>query len=226
MSGKLIVIAGTDGSGKRTQTDLLVARLRDEGFPAETLAFPQYEASFFGQVVARYLRGEFGDADAVSPYLASVLFALDRWEARERIAGWLRAGKVVVCDRYVSANAGHQAAKLQDPAERVAFLAWLYRMEYDVLGLPRPDLTLYLHVPWRVARDLVGRKEDRPYLRGAKRDIHEEDDTHLARAEAAYEELASAEPNWRRIECVREENLLSPDEVSELVWDAAADALS
>lgn len=225
MNGKLIVIAGTDGSGKRTQTERLVAGLRREGLAGETLAFPQYGGSFFGEAIARYLRGEFGDAHSVSPYLASVLFALDRWEARDRLVGWLAAGKVVVCDRYVSANAGHQAARIDDPAEREAFLEWLYRMEYDVLGLPRSDLTVYLHVPWRVARELVGRKGDRPYLRGATRDIHEADDDHLARAEAAYEALAATEPGWRRIECVREGRLLTPEEIGGLVWGAVAGAV-
>lgn len=218
MRGRLIVIAGTDGSGKRTQTDLLLGRLRDEGFDAGSISFPQYEQSFFGELAGRYLRGEFGPSESVSPYLASVVFALDRWEARDRLMGWLDVGKVVVADRYVCANAGHQAIKISDDDARREFLAWIERMEHDVLGLPRPDLSVLLHVPWRVARDLVGRKPARAYLRGTGRDIHEADDEHLARSERAYAEMAEREPNWRSVECCRKGRLLAPREIAEAVW--------
>ena len=218
MRGKLIVIDGTDGSGKRTQTALLLGRLRQGRVRAEAISFPQYSKSFFGELVGRYLRGEFGLSSAVDPHMASVVFALDRWAARTRILEWLDAGAVVLADRYVSANAGHQSAKIEDPVKRREFVQWVNRMEYEVLGLPRPDVCLFLHVPWRIAQALVEQKPDRPYLEGARRDIHEADAEHLRRAEQAYVEMAQQGSEWRTIECCVEGRLLSPVEIAEAVW--------
>ena len=217
-AGKLIVIDGADGSGKHTQTVRLVDRLRSSGVATETIAFPQYEGSFFGEVVGRYLRGEFGPAEAVSPYLASVVFALDRWEARGSLCQWLSGGRVVVADRYVSSNAGHQAIKIEDPEAREEFLRWVDRMEFGVLGLPRPDLTVFLHMPWELARELVGRKAARPYLRGASRDIHERDAEHLRRSEAAFVDMATQGRHWRVVECAEHGEALSPERIADAVW--------
>jgi len=220
LKGKLIVIDGPDGSGKRTQAEMLVKRLAGEGRKAELVSFPQYEGSFFGELVGRYLRGEFGPAEAVSTCLASLAFAMDRWEARPRIQGWLNAGVVVVADRYVSANAGHQAIKIADAAAREAFVRWVERMEYDVLGLPRPDLCVFLHVPWAVAKKLVARKQERSYLKGAREDVHEADDSHLARAEQAYLLMAQG-AGWSTVECCEGGRLRSVEEIAEAVWAAA-----
>lgn len=225
MRGKLIVIAGTDGSGKRTQTEILLDRLRGEGRDAKAISFPQYETSFFGAMAGQYLRGEFGPSEAVHPRLAAMVFALDRWEAKSAMAEWLGAGRVVVADRYTSANAGHQAIKIADPTERRAFIAWVEEMEYEVLGLPRPDLTVFLHVPWRIAQALVGQKGEREYLRGARRDIHEADPDHLARSEAAYLEQAQAHTDWATIECCEEGRMLARDEIAERVWQAVRPAV-
>lgn len=224
MRGKLIVVAGTDGSGKRTQTEMLVARLRGEGFAAETVSFPQYEASFFGKMVGQYLRGEFGPSESVHPQLASVVFALDRWEAKGRLEQWLADGRVVVADRYTSANAGHQAIKIADPEERRRFIEWVEEMEHGTLGLPRPHLTVFLHVPWRIAQGLVDRKSAREYLRGADRDIHEADEGHMARAEAAYLEQARRSADWVAVECCEEGRILPREAIAEKVWEAVRDA--
>jgi dTMP kinase len=147
-----------------------------------------------------------------------VLFALDRWEARDRLIGWLNSGRVVIADRYVSANAGHQSIKIERPPDREAFLAWVERMEYDVFGLPRPDMVILLHMPWRHAQELVARKPDRAYLHGSRRDIHEADPEHLRRAEEAYLLMAQRHPEWRRIECVSGGVVLAPEEIGDLVW--------
>ena len=225
MDGKLIVIAGTDGSGKHTQAKRLLARLLESSRQSEMISFPQYEDSFFGGLVGRYLRGEFGVADAVDPHLASLVFAMDRWEAREKLVEWLQQGRTVLADRYVSANAGHQSIKIGDLAERERFVAWVERMEYEILGLPRPDLTVFLHMPWRTAQELVGRKSERAYLKGAKRDIHEADDDHLARSEQAYLHMAKTRPRWRTIECCVGDRLLTPEEIAESVWRQVLAAL-
>lgn len=225
MRGRLIVVAGTDGSGKRTQTRLLVQRLRHEGREAETISFPQYERSFFGEAAGRYLRGEFGPAETVDPHLASIVFAMDRWEAKGTLEGWLASGRVVVADRYSSANAAHQAIKIADRQARARFVAWVDRMEHEVLGLPRPDLTVLLHMPWQTARRLVDCKEGRAYLQGARRDQHEADETHLERSSNAYLDLARTTPGWTAVECCREDRLLPPDAIAEQVWQAVQTAL-
>ena len=216
--GKLIVVAGIDGSGKTAQTKRLLERLRGEGCPAAEEEFPRYEEGFFGKTIGRYLRNEFGPAGDVDPHLASVLYAGDRWEAKARMDAALGQGQVLVCNRYVSANLAHQGGKIPDEAGREAFFAWVERMEYEVFGIPRPDLTVFLSLPVDVASDLVGRKEQRGYLGERKKDGHEADAAHLANAQVAYEHLCRTRPNWRRIECVDAGRLKSIEEIGEEVW--------
>ena len=220
MRGMLIVVEGSDGSGKATQARLLLRKLRAEGFAAERIAFPQYDKSFFGRMVAAYLRGEFGPAHAVDPRLASLLYAADRFEAREKITRWLSEGKTVVCDRYVDSNKAHQALKLQDARRRAAFLRWVDRMEYGVFGMPRADCTVFLHVPHSVSEQLIATKGRRAYLRGGDRDAHEADPTHLRRAERIYLEMASRRGAGRTvlIECFEKGRLLSRPAIAERVW--------
>jgi len=220
--GKMIVLAGIDGSGKATQTDLLVRRLENGGRSVETFDFPQYEGTFFGRLVARYLRGEFGEAANVSPYLASLLYAGDRWQARERIARALRGGRIVVCNRYVSANMAHQGGKIADAAQRRRFYDWVLELEHEVFALPRPDLCVFLDVPVEVASGLVGDKSARAYLNGESRDIHERDAAHLHAARNAYLEISEIYPNWGRIPCATEGDLLPPEAIAEKVWRAVA----
>jgi dTMP kinase len=220
MSGVFVVIDGTDGSGKGTQTARLRDRLVAEGRDVVLVDFPRYgePAAHF---VERYLRGEYGALADVDAYRASILYAVDRFDAAGGIRDALARGAVVVSNRYVSANKGHQMAKIADPAERARFLGWLNELEYGILGIPKPDLSLLLHVPADVGFALVARKDERAYLRGGRRDIHEEDREHLRAAEAAYLELLELDTaeRWRRVECVRDGRLLSIEEVAVLVWD-------
>lgn len=221
--GRLIVIEGSDGSGKATQSRRLAARLRRSGIPAVRIAFPGYTRAFFGRTVARYLRGEFGASGHVDPHLAAVLYAGDRFEVRDRIRRWLEQGKVVICDRYVDSNKAHQAARLADDSARGEFLAWIDRLEFGVFRMPRPDFTIFLHMPHAHAHELIGRKGKRAYLRGRKRDIHEADARHLQRAERIYLDLARSRGPRRGalIECVRDGVLLTRSQIARLVWDAA-----
>jgi len=220
--GCLVVIEGSDGSGKATQTRLLVRRLRADGIATERIAFPGYRRSFFGRMVGSYLRGEFGSADSVDPHLAAVLYAGDRRQARERITGWLDQGKVVVCDRYVDSNKAHQAARLPRGADRLAFFKWVDRLEYQVFKMPRPDCVLFLHVPHKFAEGLIEQKGRRAYLRGKRRDAHEADPGHLRRAERIYKELAAQRRSGRvvLIECIARGELLSKSEIGERVYAA------
>ncbi len=217
--GKLIVIAGIDGSGKSEQTRRLVERLRAEGFAAREEEFPQYDRSFFGRAVGRYLRGEFGPAARLDPHLASVLYAGDRWEARPRMTAALDAGDILVCNRYVCANLAHQGGKLESDAAREEFFRWVEELEHEVFQIPRPDLTVLLWLPVETASALVERKAARAYLAGGKKDGHEADTEHLRRAQAVYEHLSRTRPNWTRVECVDSAGaLLSREEIAARVW--------
>ena len=217
--GRLIVMEGSDGSGKATQTRLLVNRLRTEGFEAERISFPQYAKSFFGRMVGAYLRGEFGAASDVDPRLASLLYAADRFEARDTILGWLSAGKVVVCDRYVDSNKVHQALKVPKGRERAAFLRWVDRMEHGVFGLPRPDCTVFLHVPHGVSERLISAKGRRAYLKGQRRDVHEADPDHLRSAQQLYRQIAARRSGKVEvIACCEDGRLLSRKAINERVW--------
>jgi dTMP kinase len=173
-------------------------------------------------MVGEYLRGELGaDAD---PRLVSLLYAGDRWEAKAKIARWLAEGRVVVCDRYVDSNKAHQGARLRGAAARKEFLDWVDRLEYGVLGIPKPDFTIFLHVPRSVAERLIALKASRAYLRGKRRDIHESDPRHLRDAERIYLRLASSRSarQGALIECTESGRLLSKSQVAERIWRAVA----
>lgn len=214
-----IVIDGTDGSGKGTQTKLLVERLRAEGRAVEQLSFPRYgkpEAFFIEQ----YLTGHYGDLSEVGPYRASVLFAVERFHVAQDIRKMREAGTIVVSDRYVSANKGMQMGKITDPGERKTFLDWLNDFEYRLLGVPKPDLTILLHVPSEVAYELVANKDERGYLNGKKRDIHEANLPFLQNAERAYLSLPEMDTveNWEVFSCMEEGKLLPIETIHERLW--------
>lgn len=220
--GKFIVIDGTDGSGKATQTELLVRRLQKSGYKVKTIDFPQYENNFFGKLVGRYLSGEFGNSSQVSPYLASVLYAADRFESKNKIEKWISEGNIVIADRYASSNQIHQGGKISNPKKRKEFLAWLEEMEFKVLKIPKPKAIIYLEVPLKFSLNLLknssanGRKK---YLNG-KKDIHENDLDHLENAKKSAIKLVQGNNNWVKIDCVEKNKLLSKKEVSKIVWEA------
>jgi dTMP kinase len=220
VKGRLIVLEGSDGSGKATQSRALVRRLRASHIPAVRIAFPGYGRSFFGRMVAEYLRGEL--TSKLDPRLAALLYAGDRWEAKSKIERWLREGRVVVCDRYVDSNKAHQAARLEDERERRRFLTWVDRLEYGVFGLPRADYTIFLHMPPKAASRLIARKGRRAYLRGKRRDIHEADPRHLWNAERIYLRLAARRPRrlGTLIECAEAGRPLPRPEVARRIWRA------
>ena len=217
--GKLIALEGIDGSGKRTQLDLLASELDARGLAAFRISFPRYE-SFCGELVGRYLNGEFGPLSAVDPHLSALLYAGDRLEAKPEIEAALSAGKIVVADRYVGSNMAHQSARVH-PEKREEFFAWLKRLEYGLYALPVEDLVIYLRVPVAEAHRLVGLKSARAYT-SLKRDIQEADITHLEQTATIYDRLAT-EANWTRIECMSAASgvLHSPEEIHRAVLRTA-----
>jgi len=195
--GKFIVIEGIDGSGKRTQIDLLVRALDAKGVATSQIAFPDYEA-FFGKLVGQFLNGDFGALSTVDPHFSAMLYAGDRYQAAPGIRKDLDAGRTVLADRYVASNLAHQGSLV--PAEqRGDFLAWLKKLEYEIYSLPHEDLVIYLRVKATEAQRLVGEKAKRDYTR-LKRDILESDLAHLNTAAQVYDELAR-QPNWVTIDC-------------------------
>lgn len=195
--GKLIVLEGIDGSGKRTQMNMLARALEAHGIACERLSFPRYDA-FFGKMVAQFLNGSFGPLAAVDPHFSALLYADDRLQSKPRLEAALHAGKIVLADRYIGSNLAHQGARVS-AAKRAAFLHWLRQLEYEIYGLPREDLVIYLRVPPNEAHRLVGRKAQRQYTK-RKRDLQEANRAHLVQASALYDHLAR-QPNWVRIEC-------------------------
>ncbi len=217
MKGVFIVIEGTDGTGKATQTQKLVEYLKKEGKPVETFDFPQY-----GQpschFVESYLNGKYGTE--VNPYTASLFFALDRHEASFKIKKALSEGKIVVSNRYVASNMGHQGGNIEDSKKRQDYFKWNDDIEYSVLGIPRPDLNIILHVPAEIAQKHVDQKGSRAYVGGQKRDLLEKDLGHLQRAEQVYLEMAKLFPNnFTLISCMDGSRLMTIDEVHAKIVD-------
>jgi dTMP kinase len=195
--GRLIAIEGIDGSGKRTQLDLLSKALEAGGNHVYSTGFPQYD-SWFGKMVGQFLNGELGELEAVDLHFTALLYAGDRFEAKPKIEAALNEGKIVLIDRYIGSNLAHQTARA--PADKRAdFRRWIEHLEYGIYGLPREDLILYLRVPPAEAQKLVAQKSKRSYT-NAKQDLLEASLRHLQDAAAMYDQLAHSAP-WITIEC-------------------------
>lgn len=222
-NGKLIVLEGIDGSGKGTQTKLLTERLAREGLETASLSFPQYGKKSAG-LIEEYLNGKYGDVD---PYAASLFYAVDRFDASVKIRKLLAEGRIVVLDRYVDSNAGHQGAKIPDETARGQFLEWLYDIEYRILGVPKPDIVLILTIDPKTAQSNVGKKHARQYLEAGKtHDILEADTTHLENAQDSYLWLAKRHPeNHVVVECMNSGELMSPGKIHEKIWNAITPVL-
>ncbi|MBP6974717.1 MAG: hypothetical protein KBB54_02115 [Candidatus Pacebacteria bacterium] len=260
--GKLIVIEGTDGSGKKTQTARLLERLIAQGATlaslnaslftphaaglkaealtdidedkdptaetspidnfVQTIDFPRYGTPSC-YLVEKYLHGGFGTANEVGPYVASMFYAVDRYDHSFDMRKKLDAGTILVSDRYVSASMGHQAGKIDDLKERDVYLDWLDNLEFEIFKIPRPDLTIILYVDPETNQRLMASRPDKEYLKGKKTDIHEADLEHLRKAGEAFLYVAK-KFGWTIIDCAPksaenpEGKLLGIDEIHEIVW--------
>jgi len=197
--GKLIAFEGIDGSGKRTQMDLLRNLLATggSGHSVYSTGFPQYD-SWFGKLVGQFLNGDYGPLDALDPHLTALLYAGDRFEAKPNLEAALNNGQIVLVDRYIGSNLAHQTARVP-PDKQVAFRSWIEHLEYSIYGLPREDRIVYLRVPPREAQALVAKKSERAYT-SSKQDILEASLRHLEIAAGIYDALALESP-WVTIEC-------------------------
>lgn len=213
----LITIDGIDGSGKSIQTALLAKRCRKNKLPVAIISFPQYGRKSAAPI-EEYLNGAYGTAREIGPWRASILYAVDRFAAAPKIRRWLKEGKIVIANRYVGSNLGHQGGKIKNAAERKKYFLWNDRLEYEIFGIPRPDLNIILHVPAKVAQKLVDQKGRREYLKGAKRDIHEDDLRHLKDAERTYLEISRLFTYFKMIECAKNKAMLTIPEIHEKIW--------
>jgi len=215
--GKLIIIDGVDGSGKATQTEILYEKLKSLDKKVKKIDFPRYYDNFFGKLIGECLAGEHGDFLNLDAKIASVLYACDRFEAGKQIKEWLDKGYVVLSDRYVSSNYIHQAGKMGNKKERLKYLRWLEKMEYQVFETPRPDLIIYLDVPYEVSEKLAMKKTTKKrYLKG-KKDVHESDKKHIETAIKSASDLLGLGA-MQRVDCVRNGEILSKEEISRMVW--------
>jgi dTMP kinase len=195
--GRLIAIEGIDGSGKRTQLELLSKVLETGGNRVYSTGFPQYD-SWFGKMVGQFLNGELGALEVVDPHFTALLYAGDRFEAKPKIAAALNEGKIVLIDRYIGSNLAHQTARAPED-KRAEFGRWIEHLEYGIYDLPREDLIIYLRVPPTEAQKLVAQKSKRSYT-SAKQDLLEASLRHLQDAAGMYDLLSRSAP-WVTIEC-------------------------
>ncbi|HKO03576.1 MAG TPA: hypothetical protein VJW51_02450 [Candidatus Acidoferrales bacterium] len=212
----LIAFEGIDGAGKRTQVTLLASTLVARNIVCETISFPVYQ-TFYGRLIERYLRGEFGALEDVDPHFSAMLFASDRLKQRERMFAALQGGKTILADRYVASNLAHQGARVP-PADRGEFLDWLRKHEYGANEMPTEDLVLYLRIDPNQAQDRMLLRRAGPAGRAAAGDLHESDLKHLSAAAALYDDLARGE-HWITIDCVEPAtgHPRSPEEIHALI---------
>jgi dTMP kinase len=223
--GKFIVIEGLDGSGKSTQSNLLIQHLKKGGYKVAKIDFPQYGTKSAG-LIEEYLNGKYGSSKEVGPWRASIFYACDRYDASFKIRDWLKKGKIVIADRYIGSNVGHQGGKIKNKKERKKFLKWLYNLEYDIFGIPKPDTTFIFKTSPQLARKMAPKITDKEkkkkriaYLGSKIRDIHEKDLLHLKSALNAYLEAAKEFPEeFQAIECLKKGEFLPPKAIHQKIW--------
>ena len=222
------MLEGLDGAGKSTQITKLRDMFRAQGVESEYLHFPRFDAPIYGELIARFLRGDLGSVESVNPYLVALLYAGDRADAATTIRQWLGEGKVVIVDRYVYSNIGYQCAKIADSTERNRLREWILHTEFEEFGIPKPNLSLFLDVPFAFTeRKLteVREGEDREYLQGGK-DIHEASLDLQRRVREVYLESATMDDELKVVNCSTEEGgMASPEEIFERIMERVAPLL-
>jgi len=222
--GKFFVFEGIDGCGKSTQTKLLAEFFVSKGYKVKKIDFPQHgERS--SAMVDDYLTGKYGEAKDVGPYVASIFYACDRYDASFKIRKWLSEGKIIISDRYLVSNIGHQGGKISNKNEWKRYVNWLYNLEYKIFRIPKPDYTFILKTSAEFSLKLVKNITDKDkiktkekYLSGGKKDIHEKNKEHLVNALKSYLMAAKEFPkDFKVIECLDNGSLLVPEIISKKI---------
>ena len=219
-TGAFFVIDGTDGSGKATQTRKLVERLISEGREVETISFPQY-GKRSATTLEDYLAGKYGNnALDLNAKATSILFAIDRFDASFQIREWLEQDKIVISDRYVGSNMGHQGGKIVDPQARSEYIAWNDDLEHNIFGIPRPTVNIVLSVSVEMAFKLASKgATEKTKVAG---DIHESDRDHLRASIEAYREVATTFPGFKLVDCAPTGELRSIEDIHEEIWNVVS----
>jgi len=208
--GKFFVIDGTDGSGKGTQTRILIEKLKNEGYNVLEVDFPQYGKKSAG-MVEEYLNGKFGDFDEVSAYQASIFYACDRFSASRDMKKHLENGGIILGNRYVSSNQIHQSSKITDKEELDKFLVWLEDLEFNIFKIPKPDRVFFLNMPYEIGQKFVKKKstEERSYIENDEKvDIHESSKNHMRDAYMRACELVDRFDYWTEVKSVKQDGEL------------------
>lgn len=226
--GKLIVIDGTDGSGKATQVELLRKRLIKEGKTVKIVDFPEYYKNFFGGFIAHCLQEQYYNWTSIHPKIASIAYAADRWELKAQMEKWLKKGYIVIANRYVSANQIHQGGKIKDNKKRAEFIEWLDTMEHKVFKIPRPNIVVYLALPISVTQKLIKTRVQsgvkRAYLR-RKTDLVEYDLNYLENSRKSALWLTKVFPYFKKIDCSAKGDILTREAIHEMVYKEAKKVL-
>jgi len=223
---RLFVIEGVDGAGKSTQIKLLKNLFLTKGFDCEYLHFPRTETPYFGELIARFLRGEFGSLNEVDPYLVAMLYAGDRKDASDMIKTWLQEGKIVLLDRYTYSNIAYQCAKLIDESSQNKLMHWILSLEFEHFSIPKPDLNIFLDVPFAFTEKNLTKTRsgnDRDYLNGS-RDIHEESMAFQKQVREIYLRVSMSDDNLEVINCSSNDGkMLSTEEIFNRILKVISD---
>jgi dTMP kinase len=199
----------------------LTEHLIKEGRKIKVVDFPEYYKNFFGKFIGHCLSEQYYNFLDVHQKIASVLFAADRWESSEEMREWLNKGYIVIANRYVSANQIHQGGKIKNAKKRADFMKWLNEMEYEVFGIPKPDITLYLSLPIKIILELIKKRDSskmkREYLKN-KKDVYESDLNFLINSRKSALKLEKEIPNFIKIECSEKGSIMSRERIHELVY--------
>lgn len=216
-----VVIEGLDGAGKSTQVALIKDELSRRGVESEYLHFPRFSAPVYGDLIAKFLRGELGALSEVNAYLIALIYAGDRADASAMIEKWLSDGKCVIIDRYVYSNIAYQCAKLSSEAERDELKNWILNLEYEFNKIVKPDVTLFLDVPFKFTQKKLTEQrigDDRDYLNG-KQDIHEASLTFQQNVREVYLSAAKSDETLKVIDCSDDEGgMLAPDQIFQRIY--------
>jgi dTMP kinase len=217
---KLFVIEGLDGAGKSTQIKLLREFFLKNGFSCEYLHFPRTDAPFFGELIARFLRGEFGTISDVDPYLVAMLYAGDRKDAAQLINDWRKKGSIVILDRYTYSNIAYQCAKLPEKSKQQELMEWILSLEFDHFAIPKPDLNIFLDVPFSFTETKLSASrngDDRIYLNGVN-DIHEGNLNFQKKVREMYIDVSKIDRALAIIDCCNKSGgILFPEEIFEKI---------
>lgn len=217
--GKFFVIDGTDGSGKGTQTKIIIERLKKDGYDILEADFPQY-GNKSAALVEEYLNGKFGDFNEVNAYQASIFYACDRFAASKEMKEHLSKGGIIISNRYVSSNMIHQSSKIEDEKELSKFLDWLENLEFNIFKIPKPNKVFFLDVPYQIGQQLCKKKDIRTYIENDKNlDIHESSKEHLKLAYNRALSLVNKYPHWTHICCAPNNEIRTIEDINEEIYN-------